>query len=517
MSDEQLVLCGSVAEIHDRAVGRTGDLERTMEQLKANPARPFAIGLSRYNFFELQEIARFWTQLAGKGFDAGVEFALRPLDSIADRFQKQVDELKAADIPAVVIDPELTDLLETVERAAKGGVVSETMLLRLLGMVCDQAFVGPYRLLFDPLYACNLDCIYCNNFSVARRNVPKEVMESDPLYRFRGKSLDPERFKALMREARELGVEAVSVVGSGEPTLYPHLAEVLKFAHELGFENIDISTNGVKFTRELAEAAIDCELSSVTFSVTGATAESFARFHPQGAKHYDTIMKNIKRLSKLKRRHGAKKPTIVVLHVVTKRNLDELEASVEQAANAGADMIWFQPIHPREFSHDLELGTDDVETLKNEYARAKATAGRLGIELPWEFEFQLARLRPGGSWSGPQLASCPVGWWFSIITCAERVNFCCGWKEVGCIEGTSYAELWRSERYRAYRHFGKHIRERGGVRFENGKTLMDDFCFWCDNFNFVAEIFGLLEKTGLLEFYSQDKPFDGFSRPIRST
>ena len=515
MTEERPILCGSRPETHDRATGEAGSFERTVEAIRSNPGSKPVIGLSRYSFFELPEIVRLWSELTQNSIPEGIDFELEPLNSVAKRFAELTATLERAGIPLSAVDAELPDLLETVERAANAGTVSETTLLRLLGILCDKAFVGPHRLLFDPLYACNLDCIYCNNFSVARTNVPEELVRSHPLYRFRGRRLEPERFKELLREAKKLRVSAISIVGSGEPTLYPHLIEILEYAHALGFDAIDISTNGIKFPKELAEAVIDCKLTSVTFSITGASKESFARFHPRGAKHYETIMKNIKHLAELKKRRKSEHPGLIALSVITKDNIDEMTEFVEHAYALGCDKVWFQLIHPREFSKELELDADDIEKLRAEYARAKKRADELPIAMSWEFEYQLERIRPGGSWTGPQLKSCPVGWWFSIITCAERVNFCCGWKQVGNIEGESFKALWNSERYRAYRHFGKHIYRFGSVvKFENGKRLLDDFCFWCDNFNFVAEIFGLLERTGLLKFYSHDKPFDGFLESV---
>lgn len=507
---QSILLCGSKPEIHDRVVKRLGDFEQTIEKFKANPSQKLVIGLSRYNFFEIGEILKLWHKLTNTLVVELPPFQLPPVNSIYTRFKLLVEEIERLQIPIVLLDEDLMLLLKTVERASKLNKTSDTHLLRLLGMVCDQAFIGPYRLLFDPLYACNLDCIYCNNFSVARRNVSREVIEREPMYRFRGKHIAPERFKALLKEAKELGVEAISIVGSGEPTLYPNLLEILKFAHELKFKEIDLSTNGLKFSKELAKAAIKYGLASVTFSVTGATRRSFAYFHPNGAKNYKRIMKNIKQLTALKRKTNLQRPTVVILHVVTKKNIAELEKAVKQATRVGANKIWFQLIHPREFTKELELDQSDISKLKEAYKKAKATAERLFIEPSWEFEFQLDRLRPGGSWMGPHLKSCPIGWWFSIITCAERVNFCCGWKEVGNIEGKSFQELWNSDKYRAYRHAGKYIWKFGEVMFDNGKNLLNDFCFYCDNFNFVAEIFGLLEKTDLLKFYAQNDVFEGF-------
>lgn len=515
MSDhQQLLLCGSKPSIHDRAVKKVGDFEQTIERFRADPSQELAIGLSRFNFFEVIEILKLWHNLTNTQVVKFPPYPLRPVNSIFYRFKLLVEEIKQSQIPIVFLDEDLIPLLKTVERASKLEKTSDPNLLRLLGMVCDQPFIGPNRLLFDPLYACNLDCIYCNNFSVARRNVSKEEMERNPVYRFRGRSIAPERFMAFLKEAKELGVEAISIVGSGEPTLYPHLLEILKFAHELGFAGIDVSTNGIRFSKELTKAAVKYDLSSVTFSITGATKSSFAYFHPNGAKNYRRIMKNIKYLAKLKQKYKTKRPVVAVLHVVTKKNIAELEEVMRQAASVGANKVWFQMIHPREFSKGLELDQNDISRLKEAYKKAKDTAARLFLETSWEFEFQLDKLRPGGSWSGPQLKSCPVGWWFSIITCAERASFCCGWKEVGNIEGKSFKGLWNSEKYQAYRHAGKHIWHFGDVMFDNDKNLLDDFCFYCDNFNFVAEIFGLLEKTDLLKFYVRDEPFDGFRASI---
>lgn len=82
--------------------------------------------------------------------------------------------------------------------------------------------------------ACNFRCSYCY---LADRTAGTD-------------ELSPEEIKDVLLQARELGARKIIILG-GEPTIYPHLIEMLRFLGSLGLE-IEIFTNGTGVTEELA-------------------------------------------------------------------------------------------------------------------------------------------------------------------------------------------------------------------------------------------------------------------------
>ena len=85
---------------------------------------------------------------------------------------------------------------------------------------------------------CNLECTHCYAGSSPR------VRDEKPL------SLA--HYHDLLSGAYETGCRGVQFIG-GEPTLNKHLPRLLSFAHDLGYEQIEVFTNLVALSDELLE------------------------------------------------------------------------------------------------------------------------------------------------------------------------------------------------------------------------------------------------------------------------
>ncbi len=71
------------------------------------------------------------------------------------------------------------------------------------------------KMAIKPTLKCTADCKGC----VSRREYHKSAVHSNTL------SLD--QWKEVIKESASLGVKAISISG-GEPTLYPHLFELIR-------------------------------------------------------------------------------------------------------------------------------------------------------------------------------------------------------------------------------------------------------------------------------------------------
>jgi len=76
--------------------------------------------------------------------------------------------------------------------------------------------------------------------------------------------MDIERARKLLREAQELGVRVVDLTG-GEPSMHPDFSIIVGHALSLGFERLNISTNGyaldIQTLRKLDSSRIHCFIS----------------------------------------------------------------------------------------------------------------------------------------------------------------------------------------------------------------------------------------------------------------
>ena len=77
----------------------------------------------------------------------------------------------------------------------------------------------------------------CNNFC-------QFCVQGEKRYKYENRTL--EQIRQALFEAKEQGVEGVVFTG-GEPTIHPDILAVVKYAHDLGFKNIQIQSNGRMF------------------------------------------------------------------------------------------------------------------------------------------------------------------------------------------------------------------------------------------------------------------------------
>jgi sulfatase maturation enzyme AslB (radical SAM superfamily) len=83
--------------------------------------------------------------------------------------------------------------------------------------------------------SCNLRCLYCY--------ASDHTVQRDELSR--------EEFFDLITQAKELGARKMIVLG-GEPMLYPHIMEMIRFIRGLDMD-VELFTNGTNITREKAQ------------------------------------------------------------------------------------------------------------------------------------------------------------------------------------------------------------------------------------------------------------------------
>lgn len=99
---------------------------------------------------------------------------------------------------------------------------------------------------------CNLECHYCNEFDNTAPHPRREDLE------------------AWLRKILELGVMRISFQG-GEPLLHPDVVHLVRYAKQVGFYWVGMTTNGLLLTRELAQALEDAGLDSLQISVDRMT------------------------------------------------------------------------------------------------------------------------------------------------------------------------------------------------------------------------------------------------------
>lgn len=160
--------------------------------------------------------------------------------------------------------------------------------------------------------ACNSKCIFCLDMDTPR-NVYLEVAE----------------IKADLQRGRdELDAWKV-ILSGGEATLHPAFAELVSYAHEIGYGRVQTVTNGQRFADpEWFQACMEAGLNEITFSLHGHTAE-LHDYLTQSQGAFRKLMKGLIRAL----RDG--RPIVNVDVVINKQNVAVLDKIVELCMRVG--------------------------------------------------------------------------------------------------------------------------------------------------------------------------------------
>ena len=87
-----------------------------------------------------------------------------------------------------------------------------------------------------------------------------------------------------LRASKPVPCPAIQFSG-GEPTIYPQFVEVIKKAKELGFAQIQVATNGIKFAEDLEflKASAEAGLNTIYLQFDGLNDEIYMMARGQEA------------------------------------------------------------------------------------------------------------------------------------------------------------------------------------------------------------------------------------------
>jgi sulfatase maturation enzyme AslB (radical SAM superfamily) len=118
---------------------------------------------------------------------------------------------------------------------------------------------------------CNLQCVHCYAESGPGLPLLQRMTYADWL--------------RMLREAAELGCRKLQFIG-GEPTIYPQLPELIGEARRLGYDFVEVFTNGTTFTERIKRAFLTHKV-HLAFSIYSAAAP----VHDSITLHYGSFEK----------------------------------------------------------------------------------------------------------------------------------------------------------------------------------------------------------------------------------
>jgi len=305
----------------------------------------------------------------------------------------------------------------------------------------------PERLTLEMTSYCNLKCWMCPKTAGFVNTVPNNLIEED-----------------VIREVAKIlpHVEVLQLSGLwGEVFLHPDVyMRILKLAKESECEVRTIS-NGTLMTKKIAEQLVALGLDHLTISIDAATPETYKNIRVGG--DFKTLIKNLKRLQKIKRKKGSRRPAIQFAFVGMRKNIAELPSLVELASKLGVESIVLQGMGEFEDTEGESLTYHHRDIGKDMYEKAATLGRKLDVDVslfpPDQFEEASVHLEPIRGkkeldWKipGGVRKDCMMPWEETVITTTGDVLPCCSASgPFGNILEAPFEEIWLSEAYQAFR------------------------------------------------------------------
>ena len=213
---------------------------------------------------------------------------------------------------------------------------------------------------------CNLRCVMCYH-------------SLDEFARGKPVNLTPDCFATIAASVLPFAHTLTLSLGS-EPLMSPHFVRILRIAAGQHVPNLTFYTNGLLLTEAIADAIVECGVTTVCISVDGARRRTYEAIR-RGAC-FRTLVRNVRTL--VERREAARSSTPALRFdvVIMRRNVEELEDIVVLGAKLGISAInLFHVVAYEGLGMEAESMACDKERSNYWIARATNAAERLGIAV----------------------------------------------------------------------------------------------------------------------------------------
>lgn len=269
---------------------------------------------------------------------------------------------------------------------------------------------------------CNYRCGFC---TLAKR-------ETQPTA-----SMDWELYKRLAREMREAGVEELGLFYISEPFFKPlRLIECIRYAKEIGFPYVFITTNGSLANEAHVDRAMAEGLDSIKFSINFSDDEQFTSITGKPARNYAWALENLKTARKIRDEKGYKCGIYASSIQFTGEQQEKMEAIIKEKVLPYVDEHYWLPLY--------SFGGANVDGIGRPIAGNQGRIGALRDGLPcwslWE-----GHIRSSTDGRKAYLSACCFG---------SDGKF-----DVADLSEVSFMDAWLSEKFQELRkaHLAKDV------------------------------------------------------------
>ena len=170
-------------------------------------------------------------------------------------------------------------------------------------------------------FNCNNLCQFC--------------VQGDKRYKFKSRTL--KQIKKSLDEAKKQGIKGVVFTG-GEPTIHPYIIEAISYAKNLGFESIQIQSNGRMLAYfDFCQKLIAAGANEFSPALHGSTPEIHDEL-TNSSGSWQQVVKGIKNLKELGQ-------YILTNTVITSKNYKDLPDLADLFVKLGVNQFQFAFIH----------------------------------------------------------------------------------------------------------------------------------------------------------------------------
>ena len=310
-----------------------------------------------------------------------------------------------------------------------------------------------YTVHFELTYRCNLRCRMCFVAEYLRRKRLDDVHAP-------GEELTTAEVARVIEDMPRK--RSLAILTGGELFLRDDVWTILEHATRRVF--CVLGTNATMLDARMAERIVNLGVVSLWIGLDGSETRHDVMRGEQGA--FRKTVEGIRTIQETKRRLGVNSPIINTFTVIARENVGDLTTVADVAEELGVEKCFIEVYDTAldRFGADLDLSlpqsrkrdryvmSEDERLLLREQLTALKGRQRDGTEfrtLPHEFSIDdiVDYYRPDFSMAG---RPCTVPWWLMRISPTGDVYPCYNYP-VGNVREASLSQIWRGERYRAFR------------------------------------------------------------------
>ncbi len=190
-------------------------------------------------------------------------------------------------------------------------------------------FLPPVEASIDPIYDCNLDCVWCSSC---------HILEDPAL---RGSKMTRDHLLKLCRFLGHWGVKGACFAGGGEPFLHENVSEAVEVLWEMGVQSAFL-TNGTV----IRDKDIDTMIARsrwVGCSVDAAGRETYGALKRTSPGNFDRAMDFLREVCARKKAAGSRLE-VSFKYLLFPENVEELYDGALLAKKTGVDYIHIRPV-----------------------------------------------------------------------------------------------------------------------------------------------------------------------------